>query len=390
MDPTLLAVLAHRFEAIVREMTNTLFRTGRSSILNMARDFSCSIITADDELFAAAEGLQVHVLGAGLQTSSMRELHPDLREGDAFLHNDPLLGNTHTADHTILVPVFVDGEHIFTASAKAHQADCGNAEPSTYVAYAEDVYARGRARLPLRQGPGGLHATSRTSSACAGAGSACPTSGTATTWRRSAPPGSASAGSRRRSSATAWRRSRPSSASGSTTPSGSMEQAIRKLPATAPGGPLPARPDPRPARGRRGQRHAPRSTPSAGKVTFDLRDNPDCIPFGINVSEACARGGCTIALLNCLRGGRPAQRRRLPPHRGADPRGLDRRRPGRALLGLGLDHQRPQPDHQRRPERLLRHGRRPGPGRGRRRARGRLRRLLRQPTRTASPTSARW
>jgi len=147
-DPTLMAVLAHRFEAIVREMTNTLFRTGRSSIINMARDFSCSIITAEDELFAAAEGLQVHVLGAGLQTRSMRELHPDLREGDAYLHNDPILGNTHTADHTILVPVFVDGEHLFTASAKAHQADCGNAEPSTYVTYVEDVYAEGGLVFP--------------------------------------------------------------------------------------------------------------------------------------------------------------------------------------------------------------------------------------------------
>ena len=36
------------------------------------RDFSCCIVTADDELLAAAEGLQVHVLGAGLQTASMR------------------------------------------------------------------------------------------------------------------------------------------------------------------------------------------------------------------------------------------------------------------------------------------------------------------------------
>ena len=36
LDPTLMAVLAHRFEAIVREMTNTLFRTGRSSIQRRA------------------------------------------------------------------------------------------------------------------------------------------------------------------------------------------------------------------------------------------------------------------------------------------------------------------------------------------------------------------
>jgi len=40
--------------------------------------------------------------------------------------------------------------------------------------------------------------------------------------------------------------------------------------------------------------------PDEGRVVFDLRENPDCIPFGLNVSEYCARGGCTIALLNCL------------------------------------------------------------------------------------------
>jgi N-methylhydantoinase B len=40
LDPVLLAVLASRFDTIVREMSNTLFRTSRSSVLNMARDFS--------------------------------------------------------------------------------------------------------------------------------------------------------------------------------------------------------------------------------------------------------------------------------------------------------------------------------------------------------------
>src|SRR5689334_10669838 len=105
LGAVLTAVLANRFDVIVREMTNTLFRTGRSAVLNMARDFSCCIVTADNQLLTAAEGLQAHVLGAGLQTSSMTELG-DIAPGDAFLHNDPLTGNTHPADHTLLVPVF--------------------------------------------------------------------------------------------------------------------------------------------------------------------------------------------------------------------------------------------------------------------------------------------
>lgn len=298
LDPTLTAVLAHRFEAIVREMTNTLFRTGRSSILNMARDFSCAIVTAEEELLAAAEGLQVHVLGAGLQSRAMRELHPDLREGDAFLHNDPMLGNTHTADHTILIPVFVDGEHLFTTSAKAHQADCGNAEPSTYMAYVADVYAEGGLQFPCVLVQRDYADVDDIIRMCR---------------RRIRVPevwygdylaaiGAARIGERRlhdvvrrygaetiRAFVAAWldyseRR---------------MEQAIRKLPARrlqAAGqhDPIPGLPD--------GVDVVVEIEvdPNRGRVTFDLRANPDCIPFGLNVSENCARGGCLIALLNCL------------------------------------------------------------------------------------------
>jgi N-methylhydantoinase B len=78
----------------------------------------------------------------------MDELHPDARKGDAFLHNDPYHGNTHHADHTILVPVFCGGEHVFTAVAKAHQADCGNGQPTTYAAYAKDIYEEGALNFP--------------------------------------------------------------------------------------------------------------------------------------------------------------------------------------------------------------------------------------------------
>ena len=59
----------------------------------------------------------------------MCDLHEDLSEGDAFLHNDPYLGNTHPADHGFLVPVFFEDEHMFTVCAKANQADIGNSIP---------------------------------------------------------------------------------------------------------------------------------------------------------------------------------------------------------------------------------------------------------------------
>jgi N-methylhydantoinase B len=147
-SPALMAVMANRFVAIVREMEDTMVRTARSANINMGRDFTCTILTADDELLAAAEGLVVHVFGTHLQTAEMRRLHPNLKEGDAFLDNDPYVGNTHHADHTILVPVFIDGAHVFTACAKGHQPDCGNSQYTSYMVSARDIYEEGAVNLP--------------------------------------------------------------------------------------------------------------------------------------------------------------------------------------------------------------------------------------------------
>jgi len=60
-DGVRLALLNNRFEGIARKMANTLLRTGRSGVLNIARDFSCAIVTRGDELLAAAESLPIHV-----------------------------------------------------------------------------------------------------------------------------------------------------------------------------------------------------------------------------------------------------------------------------------------------------------------------------------------
>ena len=147
-DPILTAVLANRFDGIVREMSNTLLCAARSTVIAAAKDFSCAILTADDQLVTAADGLPVHIFGASLQTRAMRELHDDIAAGDAFLHNDPYLGNSHAADHALLAPVFIDGEHRFTVCAKAHQADIGNSVPSTYHAFARDIYEEGALIFP--------------------------------------------------------------------------------------------------------------------------------------------------------------------------------------------------------------------------------------------------
>jgi N-methylhydantoinase A len=145
LDGLRLAILNNRFQAIVRKMANTLARTGRAGVLNTARDFSCCILTAADELLATAESLPIHVMsGPDLMAKEVRRLHPHARRGDAYFHNSPYHGNSHAADHCLVIPVIDDdGVQRYTVLVKAHQADCGNAIPTTYSATARDVYEEG-------------------------------------------------------------------------------------------------------------------------------------------------------------------------------------------------------------------------------------------------------
>jgi N-methylhydantoinase B len=149
-DVVSLAVMTNRMEGVVRKMTNTLFRTARSTVLNTARDFSCCVVTANHELLVMAESLPIHVIsGPDIISRWLEHFHPQPRRGDAFIHNSPYHGNSHAGDHCIVVPVIDErGVHRATAIVKAHMADIGNSEPTTLMATARDVYEEGALIFP--------------------------------------------------------------------------------------------------------------------------------------------------------------------------------------------------------------------------------------------------
>jgi N-methylhydantoinase B len=159
VDAVTLAVMSKRLEGIAAKMQNTLLRTARSGVINTGRDFSCCILSADAQLLAVAESLPIHVMaGPDLMAEWMKRLHPVLAPGDAFLHNSPYHGCSHAADLSVLVPVVDDeGRHRFTVLAKAHQADIGNAIPTTYHAAARDVYEEGALLFPATKVQTGYH-----------------------------------------------------------------------------------------------------------------------------------------------------------------------------------------------------------------------------------------
>ena len=72
-----LALLARRFESITRKMANTLFRTARSGVINIGRDFSCCVVTAANEVLVSTESLPIHVLSGyrSKERSTSRHAH---------------------------------------------------------------------------------------------------------------------------------------------------------------------------------------------------------------------------------------------------------------------------------------------------------------------------
>lgn len=301
MDGARMAILNSRFQGIARKMANTLLRTGRSGVLNRARDFSCCIVTAQAELLATADSLPIHVLsGPDLMARAMMDYHPHLRPGDAFVHNSPYHGCSHAADLTLLVPVFDDaGKHRFTVLAKAHQADIGNSIPTTYHGAAKDVYEEGALIFPAVQVERDWKPIEDILRMCRMRirvpdqfwGDYLAMLGAARIGEREVRAMGGDLG---------W-----------DTLDAYVERwfdyserlaaaAIKQLPAGTAG--AVSIHDPFPGTPAEGIRIKSTVTVDneEGVITVDLTDNPDCLPCGLNLSEACSRTAAMIGVFNSI------------------------------------------------------------------------------------------
>lgn len=310
LDSVELAVISNRFEAAVLAMMNTLLRTSRSGVINNGRDFSCCVVTGADELLAMAESQPIHVLsGPDLMAKAMKEHHPEFRRGDAFLNNSPYHGNSHAADHTILVPVIdAEGVHRFTVLAKAHQADCGNAVPTTYSAEARDVYEEGAPIFPCVRVQRDYSDVEDVIRMCR--------------MRIRVPDqwwpdylaliGAARIGERRvlaLGEELGWDVLEAYTRGWFDYSERRMDAAIRRLPAgqisvTSAHDPFPGVPQGIPITVAISVRS------DEGELEIDLRDNPDCQPCGLNLTEATARTAAMLGVFNAIG-------RDVPPNAGS-------------------------------------------------------------------------
>lgn len=150
-DPITFSVILSRLNSIANEMTLTLEYTAWTSILALARDYSCAIYDAVPRQIAMFDALPVHTTSMHLVLAEIAEAFEGrLNEGDVFLCNHPYRGNTHVGDVVTAQPVFYEGRHVFWAVTKGHQLDVGAITPTSVSASARDVWQEGLHIPPVR------------------------------------------------------------------------------------------------------------------------------------------------------------------------------------------------------------------------------------------------
>ena len=151
IDPITFSVILNRFNTIAREMTLALEYTSWTSILALARDFSCAIYDVKARQVCMMDALPVHCNSLHVILRSMvKAFEGKVYDGDVIVSNDPYSGNTHVGDFVTACPVFYKGEHLYWAVTKGHQLDCGAYEATSVAPSAKDVWQEALQLPPIK------------------------------------------------------------------------------------------------------------------------------------------------------------------------------------------------------------------------------------------------
>jgi N-methylhydantoinase B/oxoprolinase/acetone carboxylase alpha subunit len=149
VDPITTEVIRNKLEGIANEMELTLLKSSFSPIVKEGLDTSASLFTLSGETLAQACAIPVHLatLIPALQTMLAKYPIATMREGDAYILNDPYCGGTHLPDIAIMTPVFHEGRVIALAGTMTHHGDVGGYSPGSLPPNSTEIYQEGL-RIP--------------------------------------------------------------------------------------------------------------------------------------------------------------------------------------------------------------------------------------------------
>lgn len=145
LSPGDFAVISGAMRSAAGEMGEALMRAAHSTIVRESRDFCTSVLDANGDTVAQAEGtpIQMNSLSSALDWISDKYGLETVKPGDAFLLNNAYENGQHLNDIILILPIFdADDALIAFAGTIAHHLEVGGAMAGSN-ADATEIYQEG-------------------------------------------------------------------------------------------------------------------------------------------------------------------------------------------------------------------------------------------------------
>jgi N-methylhydantoinase B len=153
LDPVEFEILRHRLWAINDEAAATVRLVSGSPVATEANDMNTALMDPEGNVFVVG---CYSLAKASTMAAVVRDIvanysdDPGIREGDAFICNDPYVGAQHQNDTALVMPVFVDGELVAWTGAELHLVDVGGPVAGQVQLGARDIFGEAPLVPPLR------------------------------------------------------------------------------------------------------------------------------------------------------------------------------------------------------------------------------------------------
>lgn len=139
-------ILRNALVAAAEEMSVTVWRTSRSSVVREILDYSTCVFDADGYSVAQAARMPVHLNSMASCLRDIVEHHISIDEfgpGDIIVTNDPYSGGQHLSDVQTFMPVFDGDTRIAVVGILVHHLDVGGGAPGSFDPLATEIYQEG-------------------------------------------------------------------------------------------------------------------------------------------------------------------------------------------------------------------------------------------------------
>ncbi len=153
ISPIRVEIIRNALVAAAEEMSLTIWRTSRSTVVREILDYSTAVFDAEGRNIAQSARIPVHL---NSMAACLERLLADFiplenwNEGDIVVTNDPYSGGQHLPDIQTFRPVFHEGRRVAIIGTLCHHVDVGGGAPGSYYADAREIFQEGIRIPPLK------------------------------------------------------------------------------------------------------------------------------------------------------------------------------------------------------------------------------------------------